>query len=61
VAAREQEPALTAETRSRRAVDEGRRHYRLTAFGTAVARAEARRLAQMVCMARASGIAPERA
>ena len=41
--------------------DERRRYYRTTAFGTAVARAEARRLAGMVKMARACGFIPRRA
>src|SRR5215475_14157748 len=41
--------------------DERRRYYQITAFGTAVARAEATRLAQLVRLARARGIAPERA
>ena len=41
--------------------DERRRYYRLTPFGRAVAMAEARRLAQMLAMARPSGIAPRKA
>ena len=41
--------------------DERRRYYRITAFGTSVARAEARRLNELVTMARASGFAPEKA
>ena len=41
--------------------DERRRYYRLTALGEAVARAEARRLADLVRMARARGLAPEKA
>jgi DNA-binding PadR family transcriptional regulator len=41
--------------------DERRRYYQITPFGTAVARAEARRLAQLVKLARARGIVPERA
>jgi DNA-binding PadR family transcriptional regulator len=41
--------------------DERRRYYRITRFGVAVARAEARRLAQLLDMARASGLAPGRA
>jgi|SRR5438874_1500698 len=41
--------------------DERRRYYRISALGTAVARAEARRLADLVKMARARGLAPERA
>ncbi len=38
--------------------DERRRYYRITPFGRSVARAEARRLAQMLKLARASGLAP---
>ncbi len=38
--------------------DERRRYYRITALGTAVARAETRRLAALVRMARARGLAP---
>jgi DNA-binding PadR family transcriptional regulator len=41
--------------------DERRRYYRITTFGTAVARAEARRLAELVRLARASGFVPKRA
>ena len=41
--------------------DERRRYYRLTPFGDAVARAETRRLAELVRLARASGFAKERA
>jgi DNA-binding PadR family transcriptional regulator len=41
--------------------DERRRYYRITAFGAAVARAEAARLAELVRMARASGFVPRRA
>lgn len=41
--------------------DERRRYYRITAFGLEVARAEARRLAQVLDLARASGLAPRRA
>ena len=41
--------------------DERRRYYRLTPFGTAVARAEARRLSELVRMARARGLTPETA
>jgi DNA-binding PadR family transcriptional regulator len=40
--------------------DERRRYYRVTPFGRAVAKAEARRLAQLLAMARASGFAPEK-
>src|SRR5262245_4731484 len=41
--------------------DERRRYYRITALGTAVARAEARRLSQLLRMARARGLAPDKA
>jgi DNA-binding PadR family transcriptional regulator len=41
--------------------DERRRYYRISAFGTAVARAETRRMAQLVRMARTQGLLPERA
>ena len=41
--------------------DERRRYYRITPFGTAVARAEMRRLSQLVRLARASGLTPETA
>jgi DNA-binding PadR family transcriptional regulator len=55
---------LILETRERPAPemdDERRRYYRITPFGAAVARAEARRLTQLVKLARASGFAPGRA
>ena len=39
--------------------DERRRYYRITPFGSAVARAEARRLAELVRLARASGFVPK--
>ena len=58
------EQGLIAETRERPAPeedDERRRYYRITALGTAVAKAEARRLTQLVRMARAKGFAPGRA
>jgi DNA-binding PadR family transcriptional regulator len=58
------EQGLIEETRERPAPeldDERRRYYRITTFGTAVARAEARRLTQLIKLARASGFAPERA
>jgi len=38
--------------------DERRRYYRITPLGTAVARAEAARLAALVDLARAKGLAP---
>lgn len=41
--------------------DERRRYYRLTPFGRAVARAESARLAQVLKLARAKGLAPEKA
>jgi DNA-binding PadR family transcriptional regulator len=40
--------------------DERRRYYRITEFGRKVAEAEARRLAQLVRMARQRGFAPGR-
>ena len=58
------EQGLIVETRDRPAPDEDderRRYYRITAEGTAAAREEARRLAQLVKMARAKGLAPGRA
>ena len=58
------EDGLIAETRERPAPeqdDERRRYYRITPFGTAVARAEARRLAGLLALARAAGLAPRRA
>ena len=58
------EQGLIEETRTRPAPeedDERRRYYRLTKFGAAVARAEARRLQDLVTLARASGFAPESA
>jgi DNA-binding PadR family transcriptional regulator len=41
--------------------DERRRYYRITPYGATVARAEARRLTQLVRLARESGFATERA
>lgn len=58
------EQGLIVETRDRPAPemdDERRRYYRITPFGTAVARAEARRLTELVRLARASGFAPGKA
>ena len=49
------------ERRARAEDDERRRYYRITPFGEAVARAEARRLTQLVKLARASGFVPGRA
>jgi DNA-binding PadR family transcriptional regulator len=58
------EDGLIEEVRERPAPeldDERRRYYRITSFGTAVARAEVRRLAELVKLARARGWAPGRA
>jgi len=58
------EQGLLIETRDRPAPeddDERRRYYRITALGIAVAKAEARRLTQLVKMARAAGFAPGKA
>ena len=58
------EQGLIVETRERPAPeldDERRRYYRIAPFGTAVARAEARRLTQLVKFARVSGFLPGRA
>jgi DNA-binding PadR family transcriptional regulator len=58
------EQGLIVEPRERPAPsddDERRRYYRITPFGEAVARAEARRLSQLVKMARARGLSPEKA
>ena len=41
--------------------DERRRYYRITPFGEAVARAETRRLTELVRLARASGFVPRSA
>jgi DNA-binding PadR family transcriptional regulator len=58
------EQGLLIETRERPAPeedDERRRYYRITPFGTAVARAEATRLASLLKLARASGFEPQKA
>src|ERR1700722_9755050 len=58
------EQGLLVETRERPAPeldDERRRYYRITEFGTRVARAEVRRFSELVTMAQASGFAPGRA
>ena len=55
------EQGLLVETRERPDPDdhdERRRYYRISPLGTAVARAEARRLSELVRMARARGLAP---
>jgi DNA-binding PadR family transcriptional regulator len=56
------EQGLLVETRRRPAAaldDPRRRYYHITAFGKAVARAEAARLAQLLRLARASGLVPQ--
>jgi DNA-binding PadR family transcriptional regulator len=58
------EQGLISEVSSRPAPeldDERRRYYRITPFGRTVAKAEAGRLAQMLKLARASGLAPGKA
>jgi DNA-binding PadR family transcriptional regulator len=61
--ARMVEQGLIAEVVKRRttADDERRRYYRITPFGTSAARAEMRRLSQLVRIARATGLTPENA
>lgn len=57
------EQGLIEEVRERPAPeldDERRRYYRITAFGRQVARAEATRLAELLRLARARGLSPER-
>jgi DNA-binding PadR family transcriptional regulator len=58
------EQGLIEETEDRPAPDEDderRRYYRITTFGETVARAEARRLQELVRLARASGFVPRSA
>ena len=58
------EDGLITEPRERPAPDEDderRRYYRITPLGRAVAKAEVRRLADLVRMARAAGFAPGKA
>jgi DNA-binding PadR family transcriptional regulator len=58
------EQGLLAEISTRPAPeldDERRRYYRITPFGRSVARAETRRLTQMLKLARASGFVPGKA
>jgi len=59
--ARMVEQGLISEVAKRRSLtdDERRRYYRITRYGTAVARAEMRRLADLVRSARATGLSPE--
>lgn len=61
--ARMVEQGLIAEVHKRRSLadDERRRYYRITPFGTTVARAEVRRLTQLVRLARLGGLTPESA
>src|SRR5687768_7611609 len=57
------EQGLVIETRDRPGPeddDERRRYYRITKFGIDAAKAEARRLTQLVKLARESGFAPGR-
>lgn len=58
------EEGLVAENRDRPPAeldDERRRYYRITPLGTAVAKAEAKRLSQLVDMARSRGLVPKEA
>ena len=58
------EQGLIEETEDRPAPDEDderRRYYRITRFGETVARAEARRLQELLRLARASGLVPRSA
>ena len=58
------EQGLLVEVRERPAPeldDERRRYYRIMPFGAAVARAETRRLAELIRLARASGFVPHNA
>jgi DNA-binding PadR family transcriptional regulator len=58
------EQGLITETRERPAPeldDERRRYYRITTFGVSVARAETRRINQLLKLARSRGFAPEKA
>ena len=54
----EQGLIVEVEKRRSRADDERRRYYRLTPLGDGVARAEVRRLSQLVRHAKARGLAP---
>jgi DNA-binding PadR family transcriptional regulator len=59
--ARMVEQGLLTEVAKRRTADEDarRRYYRITPFGDAVARAELRRMADLVNQARRRGLTPE--
>lgn len=61
--ARMVEQGLITEVGKRRTRDEDerRRYYKITTFGTVVARAEAARLSQLLRLARASGLTPRTA
>ena len=61
--ARMVEQGLISEVAKRRTAedDERRRYYRITPFGTAVARGEMARLTQLVRIAKASGLTPRTA
>jgi len=54
----EQGLIVEVEKRRTRADDERRRYYRITPFGNSVARAEVRRLLQLVRHAQARGLTP---
>jgi DNA-binding PadR family transcriptional regulator len=58
------EQGLITETRDRPSPeldDERRRYYRITSFGSRVAKAEVTRLAKLLRLARSQGFAPEKA
>jgi DNA-binding PadR family transcriptional regulator len=58
------EQGLLSETRERPSPeldDERRRYYRITPFGSAVAKAEVTRLAKLLRLARNQGFSPEKA
>src|SRR5437762_897026 len=59
--ARMVEQGLIAEVAKRRTIvdDARRRYYRLTPFGTACARAEMRRMSELVRLGRQRGLTPE--
>jgi DNA-binding PadR family transcriptional regulator len=54
----EQGLIVEVDARRTRADDERRRYYRITTFGTTVARAETARLTELVRLAKASGLTP---
>ena len=54
----EQDLIVEVQKRRSRDDDERRRYYRITAFGTAVAKAELGRLSSLVQMGRARGLTP---